>query len=169
MPIEVINAEVTLEKFSGKGGWTYAPVTAPESFSGSKGYFSTLPVSGHIDAFELTDTHLMSMGQGRLFLPVKAAIRKELGKQAGDVVRLVLFCPDEEAPLTVSADDFRECLAEVPGALEAYERLTAAHQQAWVAWVAAASTDEQKVVRAEAACTRLAHLPPNAKSCLPPT
>lgn len=167
MPIEIINADVTLERFPSKGGWTYAPV--PWFESGPKTYFNTLRVSGRIDALELPEAQLMSMGKGRLFLPVKATIRQHIGKQAGDSVRLVLFRTEEVAPLTVSETDFRECLAEVPGALAAYERLPAKHQHAWVAWVAAAPTDEQKVTRVEVACTRLAHLPPSATSCLPPT
>jgi hypothetical protein len=166
MPTEILNADITLEKFPGKGGWTYAPL--PPGTAATNVHFNMLRVSGRIDDYVLERAQLMFMGQGRLFLPVKAAIRQQLGKQAGDVVRLVLFRADEDAPLAVSEADFRECLAETPGALPAYERLTAAQQQAWVAWVAAAATNEQKVTRAETACIRLAHTPPTAAPCLPP-
>ena len=166
MPTEILNADVTLERFPGKGGWTYAPL--PATISAAKTYFNTMPVSGQIDDYVLEKAHLMAMGKGRLFLPVKASIRHQLGKQAGDVVRLVLFRADEDAPLAVSEDDFRECLAEVPGALAAYERLSPAQRQAWVAWVAAASSDEQKVARVETACTRLAAASLGGGPCLPP-
>lgn len=166
MPIELFNAEVKLEKFSGKGGWTYAPL--PATVSAPKSWFNQLRVSGQIDDFVLYNASLMSMGKGRLFLPVRAAIRKQLGKEAGDVVQLVLLCADEDAPLSVSAEDFAECLAEVPAALATYQQLPAADQQAWVAWVAAAPTDEQKVARVEIACQRLAYHT-GAAHCLPLT
>ena len=166
MATEILNMEVTLAKFPGKGGWTYAPL--PAGISAPNVYFNMMRVSGHIDDFILENAHLMSMGQGRLFLPVKAAIRKQLGKQAGDVVRLVLFRADEDTALLISAADFEECLAGVAGALEAYKRLSPEVQQAWVAWVAAAPTDQQKIARAETACHRLAHTPTNTALCLPP-
>ncbi|UOG75503.1 YdeI/OmpD-associated family protein [Hymenobacter tibetensis] len=166
MPIQLLNALVTLAKFSGKGGWTYAPlptqVTAPNT------YFNKMRVSGSIDDLALENLHLMSMGQGRLFLPVNAALRNQLGKQAGDTVRLVLFHAEEDAPLLVSTDDFEECLAGVAGALESYKQLPLSAQHAWVAWVASAPTDQQKVTRAEAVCTRLALCPHNPTHCLPP-
>lgn len=166
MPIQLLNTNVTLAKFSGKGGWTYAPL--PAQVKAPNTYFNKMRVSGSIDDLSLENIHLMSMGQGRLFLPVNAALRKQLGKQAGDTVRLVLFLADADAPLSVSLADFEECLAEVTGALETYKRLPSAAQQAWVAWVAAAPTDEQKVARAEVACTRLSHCPPASTHCLPP-
>ncbi|WBA40690.1 DUF1905 domain-containing protein [Hymenobacter canadensis] len=165
MLIELFNGDVTLERFPGKGGWTYAPL--PATVTAPRSWFNQLRVSGQIDDFALENASLMSLGKGRLFLPVRAEIRKQIGKQAGDVVRLVLLQSEGDAPLAVSAEDFRECLAEVPGALARYEQLPAADQQAWVAWVAAAPTDEQKVARVETACQRLAaHAGP--EPCLPP-
>jgi hypothetical protein len=165
MPIELFIGDVTLERFPGKGGWTYAPL--PATVVAPRSWFNQLRVSGQIDNFALENATLMPLGGGRLFLPVRAAIRKQIGKEAGDVVRLQLLCADEEAPLAVSAADFTECLAEVPGAMACYTQLPAADQQAWVAWVAAAPTDEQKVIRMETACQRLAaHAGPGP--CLPP-
>jgi hypothetical protein len=165
MPIELFNADVKLEKFSGKGGWTYALL--PAGIKSPKEAFKGLAVSGRIDDLPLASATLMPLGRGRLFLPVRAAIRKQIGKEAGDVVRLQLLCADEDAPLTVSAEDFAECLAEVPAALATYQQLPAAARQTWVAWVAAAPTDEQKVARVETACQLLAaHAGP--QPCLPP-
>ena len=152
MPIELFNGDVMLERFPGKGGWTYAPL--PATVTAPKSWFNQLRVSGQIDDFVLDNASLMSMGKGRLFLPVRAEIRKQIGKQAGDTVRLVLLRVEEAAPLAVSAADFEECLAETPGALTHYRCLPVAQQQAWVAWVAAAA-DEQQVARMETACTRL--------------
>lgn len=165
-PTPLCDADITLEKFPGKGGWTYAPL--PPTATVPKGWFNMARVSGQIDEYALENASLMSMGKGRLFLPVRADIRQRLGKQAGDTVRLVLhLVAPVAAPLSVSAEELRECLADVPGALAAFEQLPAAQQAAWVAWVAAAASDELKVVRVETACARLAAARPGAP-CQPP-
>lgn len=161
MPTELCNTDVPLERFPGKGGWTYALLPASVNIKASS--FNMVRVSGQMDDYVLQNVALMSMGQGRLFLPVRAEIRKQLGKQAGDTVRLVLHRPDEPTQLTVSAGDFAECLADTPGALATYQQLPTAQQQVWVAWVAAAPTEQQQVHRVETACVRLAQgaaLPP---------
>lgn len=169
MPTPLCDADITLEKFPGKGGWTYALLPATVAIKASS--FNLVRVNGQIDDFPLENVALMALGKGRLFVAVKAAIRQRIGKQAGDTVRLVLFRaaePTEAAPLTVSAADLEECLAEVPGALAAYRRLTAAQQYSWLAWVAAAPSDDKKVQRADQACTMLAGWSSEAPACLPP-
>ena len=55
--------------------------------------FGWVKVRGFIDEFELKQYKLMPMGAGKLFLPVNAAIRKKIKKQAGDTVKIVLY-PD---------------------------------------------------------------------------
>lgn len=157
MPTELCNADITLERFAGKGGWTYAPLPASVPIKASS--FNMVRVSGQIDDYVLKEVALMSLGHGRLFIPVRAEIRKFLGKQAGDVVRLRLFRDEETTVLTVSEEDFEECLAATPDALRHYRQLPAAQRQAWITWVAAAPSDEQQVTRAETACTRLAQQP----------
>ncbi len=161
MPTELCNTDVPLEKFPGKSGWTYALLPASVNIKASS--FNMVRVSGQMDDYVLQNVALMALGKGRLFIPVRAEIRKQLGKQAGDTVRLVLHRPDEPTQLTVSAEDFAECLADTPGALAAYQQLPAAQQQAWVAWVSAAPTEQQQMARVETACVRLAQgatLPP---------
>ncbi|SFQ35408.1 YdeI/OmpD-associated family protein [Hymenobacter arizonensis] len=151
--LELFNAEVTLERFPGKGGWTYAPVgQLPFKV---KTHFGNLKVCGRLDEVELAEAHLMPMGQGRRFLPVNAELRKKLGKQAGDVVHLRLFAVEEPEELAVSMADFVECLAEVPKALAAFQRLAVEEQQAWLAWVTQAELEDQKVARIEQAIAQL--------------
>ncbi|UYZ61794.1 DUF1905 domain-containing protein [Hymenobacter weizhouensis] len=153
MPTEFLNTTVTLEKFPGKGGWTYAPLTGFDRVSQT--HFGMQKVSGWLDEVELPTATLMPMGQGRLFLPINAALRKQLGKQAGDAVHLRLFAADDAAAAAVSLLDFEECLADTPAALRTFRALAPAQQQSWVAWVAAAA-DEQQVLRVEKACVLLA-------------
>ncbi|WP_426058589.1 DUF1905 domain-containing protein [Hymenobacter sp. B1770] len=164
--LELFNAEVTLERFPGKGGWTFAPVgQLPFKV---KTHFGNLKVCGRLDEVVLAEAHLMPMGKGLRFLPVNAELRKKLGKQAGDAVHLQLFVAEETEELAVSMADFAECLAEVPAALGAFQGLAAAAQQAWLAWVTQAEGDEQRVARIEQAIVQLSGAGGKSKGLLPP-
>jgi hypothetical protein len=79
---------VQLEKFPGKGGWTYAHT--PWIVSNSGNPFGWVVVNGTIDGVVLERVKLMPRGDGTLFLPVGAALRKRLKKRAGDTVELQL-------------------------------------------------------------------------------
>src|SRR5665647_646920 len=85
----LVDQKYQLQKMSGKGGWTYA--TIPEISKDKHAYFGWVKVKGTIDDYEINNYHLMPMGNGTLFIPVKAEIRKKIGKNEGDWVHIKLY------------------------------------------------------------------------------
>jgi hypothetical protein len=146
----LINATYRLEKFNGKGGWTFARL--PKKISSKTTPFGWLKVKGSIDTFEIKKYHLMPMGDGTLMLPVKAEIRKKIKKTVGDFVHIVLY-PDHD--LLEIPEELLLCLEDEPQALQFFNSLSESERKYYIQWIYGAKKEETKVSRLAKTVNRL--------------
>ena len=142
MKESLLNKTCLLEKFPGKGGWTYAEL--PEIKPDKKASFGMVKVKGTVDDYEIKNYNLMPMGNGKLFLPVKAEIRKKIKKQAGDYVHIILYLDDTPVELP---EELKLCLQNEQNAYETFCSYTDGEQKAFIDWIYAAKREETKVER----------------------
>lgn len=138
----LVNKKYLLEKYPGKGGWTYAAI--PEILQDKNAPFGWVKVKGSIDDYKIKSYKLMPMGNGKLFLPVKVEIRKKIGKQAGDWIHLILFADND--PLQIPKE-LLICLKEDPIAYKVFLSYTEGQQKEFIDWIESAKTDKTKVNR----------------------
>ena len=146
----LVNKKYSLEKFPGKGGWTF--VRIPTISQNKNAKFGWVKVMGTIDGFEIKKYHLAPMGNGGLFLPVRAEIRNKIKKEEGDFVHIILY-PDTE-PLEVP-EEMLLCLEDEPQALQFFNGLSESEQKYYIQWVYSAKKEETKINRLAKTINRL--------------
>jgi hypothetical protein len=138
----LVDKILTIEKYPGKGGWSYVMIDdIPQD---KKTKFGSVRVKGTIDEYEIHQYNLMPAGNGRLFLPIKTEIRKKIKKEAGDTIHVILY---SDATPVVLTEELKECFDFYPEAYENYIKLTDSEKKQYLDWIYEAKQDETKVRR----------------------
>ncbi|MBC7935715.1 MAG: DUF1905 domain-containing protein [Rhizobacter sp.] len=146
----LLEAAFKLQRFNAKGGWTYISIPPLQPVKGKA--FGMPRVKGSIDDHTFEQYHLMALKDGNLFLSVNANIRKAIGKQAGDMVKLVLY--EDNSPLKIPAD-LVVCLQDEPKAYERFMKLSEGYQKEFITWIYAAKREETRISRIAAMISKV--------------
>lgn len=137
-----INRAALIEKFPGKGGWSYILIT--EISPDFRDHFGQVKVSGAIDHYLLENATLMPYGNGKFFLPLNANIRKQLQKEAGDSVQLKIYLSRSSK---MNESNLIEILADEPSALSFYKHLPENEKSHYLKWINDTQNEETQVER----------------------
>lgn len=141
-----------LERFPGRGGWTY--ISLPEIQKDKDAPFGLVKVRGSIDGYEIENYTLMPYANGHLLIAVKAEIRKAIKKEEGDEVHLILY---KDTSVFKIPEHFALLLKDVP---DAYERFTSHkpwEQRMCINWIFNAKREETRIERVKKTMYRLQH------------
>jgi hypothetical protein len=136
--IPVIDGIYPLLKHERHRGWVYALIDDAQK---AQGKFPKLKVKGTIDGFAIEKCILASYGRNGYVLPVRAEIRKQIGKHEGDMVKVTLY-------KDVSALDIPEelelCLKDEPKARKFFYSLSENKKRMYTYWIGSAKKIETK-------------------------
>jgi hypothetical protein len=138
----LVNKKYKLQKYPGKGGWIYTVIS--EIPSNKKRRFGFVRVKGFIDDYEIKSYNLMPMSNGKMFLPVKAEIRKKIKKSEGDWITVTLF--EDNDPLTIP-DEFLQCLRDEPAAYKNFFSLSESNQKYFRDWIYSSKIIDTRIER----------------------
>jgi len=139
-----------LDRMPGKGGWTFAVIKGIGKEHRGRG--GAVRVYGTVDDYTINQYNLMPMADGNMFLPIKAEMRKAIGKEAGDTVHITLY-PDD-SPLEIPGE-LQMCLEDEPQALRFFNKLTDNERKYYIEWIYGAKQHETKINRMAKTIERL--------------
>lgn len=139
----LIKGDFLLEKFPGKGGWTYAAL--PGVVQDKEQPFGWVKVKGSIDDYQLNQYKLMPMGEGRLFLPVKASLRKFIQKESGDYVKVILY--RDRSSLEIP-EEIEACFRQEDANIrKVFMKFSEGERKRYLDWIYGSKREETKAQR----------------------
>ena len=110
-------------------------------------------MKGSLDNLKIEKTSLLPMGGGGFIIPLKADVRKTLGKRQGAIISAKL---EEDRRSVEINPEFMQCLADEPTALVHFNSLAGSHRNYFSKWIDSAKTEETRTQRIARAVNALA-------------
>lgn len=127
-----------------KTGWSFIVIAGAQLRKLNPGTRTSFRVKGSVDSYVLNKTAVIPMGDGTFILPINGTIRKAIGKQRGDKVKVVLEVDNRKLELS---KDLMTSLRDDPRALEYFNSLSMSHRQYFSKWIESAKTSHTKTKR----------------------
>lgn len=140
----MVTFEAIIERTLQKGekyGWTYVIVPALLAQLINPGVKTIYRVKGSIGAHNCRQVALLPCGEGNYMVPLNAAMRKEIGREVGEKVRISLEIDREEPPMSA---ELLETLSYDTAAESFFLSLSKSHQRYYSNWIDSAKTFETK-------------------------
>src|ERR1700754_4132363 len=128
-----------------KTGWSYIEIPADIAQQMKPGNKKSFRVKGMLDAFAVSGTALMPMGEGNFIMALKADVRKAIHKNAGAMLHVKLE-PDDDYKVEMP-DDLKECFEFEPEANDFFNSLAKSHREYFLKWINDAKTNETRAKR----------------------
>lgn len=151
----MIKFNTTILRFDKQGektGWTYIEISAAQAKKLNPGVKVGYRVKGKLDKYSFEKTAILPMGEGAFIMPLKAEIRKAIGKKMGD--KLTVELELDQRQIEPSAD-FMKCLRQDPEAMKFFETMPGSHQRYFSKWIDDAKTIQTKTKRIVMAMTAI--------------
>ena len=138
-----------------KTGWTYIEIPADIAQQLKPGNKKSFRVRGMLDAFPVHGMALMPMGEGSFIMALKAAVRKELHKNAGAMLYAKL---EEDVDYMVEVPaDLHECFDFEPETWDFFNSLPKSHRDYFIKWINEAKTAETRARRIVSTVNAMLH------------
>jgi hypothetical protein len=147
--IPVIEGFYFLHKHERHKGWVYALINDAKKVNGK---YPKLKVKGSVDGFAISNCILASYGKPGYVLPVRTEIRKQIKKDAGDKVKIILYKDDANFEIP---EEFDICLNDEPKVLKFFYSLSESEQRMYALWISSAKKLETRSDRIAKSIERL--------------
>ena len=152
----MIQFTATIHKFEKQGektGWTYIEIPADLAMKLKPGNKKSFRVKGKLDNYKIAGVALLPMGGGSFIMAINGAMRKEIGKRYGAMLKVQL--EEDEKPYQLNKE-FMICLADEPKALSFFKAMPRSFQNYYSKWIESAKTEPTRIKRIAQAVSTLA-------------
>ena len=142
----MVKFTTTIQRFDKQGEktrWTYIEISARQA-SQLKNSKVSFRVRGKLDNHPISQVALLPMGEGNFIMPLKASLRKAIGKKHGDKVTVAI---EAETRAFVLSPALMKCLKDEPEPLKFFKSLSGSHQKYFSKWIDDAKTAPTKAKR----------------------